>query len=322
MRTFVFASGRTFNMKEKKMSKQTRNNINGFLFALPWIVGFICFSIYPLVSSFYYSFTTFNAVTTPTWVGLKNYENIFKDVLVWKSLKNTLFMAFVSTPINLCLAVSLSYLVNKKFRGRGLARTLFFMPSIIPVVASTMVWIWMFDPTYGLLNTALEWFGINGPAWLNDPSYTKWALLLMGSWSTGTTMLICLAALQEVPISYYESAQLDGANAVTIFFKITLPNIAHVLLYQGILIIISSFQYFTQVYVVIAANAGAKAATTSGGPANSILMYPLYIFYNAFGYLKMGKASAMAWVLFAIVAILTIIMVKLSKKTSEVAGSE
>ncbi len=309
-------------MKRTKMTRRARNNINGFLFALPWIIGFTCFSIYPLLASLYYSFSSFNAVTDPKWVGLANYQNILKDMLVWKSLKNTLFMAFVSTPINLCLAVCMAYIVNKSFRGKGAARTIFFMPSIIPVVASTMIWIWMFDPTYGMINTALHWFGIQGPAWLNNPQFTKWALLLMGSWNTGTTMLICLAALQDVPMSYYESAQLDGANAFQIFFRITLPNIAHILVYQAILNVINAFQYFTQVYVIITANSGVKNTTTSGGPANSILMYPLYIFYNAFSYMKMGKASAMAWLLFIIIAILTAIMVKVTRKTSEVAGSE
>lgn len=308
--------------KKFRLSEAARNNRNGLLFALPWIIGFICFSIYPLIMSFYYSFTTFNPVIAPKWVGLSNYIDVFKDPLVVKSMTNTLFMALVSTPINLFVALILASLVNQKFRGRGLVRTVFFLPSIIPMVAATMVWIWMFDPTYGFINNGLSMFGISGPSWLVDPRYTKWALLLMGTWCTGTTMLLCLAALQDVPVSYYESANIDGANFIQKFFKITLPCIAHVLVYQAILNFINSFQYFTQVYVITSASSGGGTGGANGGPANSILMYPLYIFHNAFVYMKMGKASSMAWILFVIVSVVSFVMTKVSKKTTENAGGE
>lgn len=301
-------------VKMKKTERQ--DNINGFLFALPWIVGFVCFSLIPLLTSLYYSFTSFNPVKAPEWVGLENYQYLLKDPLVLKSLKNTLFMAFVSTPINLFIAMLLASLLNSRYKGRGIVRTLFFMPSIIPMIAATMVWIWMFDPTYGYINRVLGVIGIHGPAWLVNPAYTKWALVLMGTWCTGTTMLICLAALQNVPRSYYESAEIDGANAVNKFFRITLPTVAPVLVYQGILNIINSFQYFTQVYVIINASSGGGASNAGGGPANSILMYPLYLFNTAFSYMKMGRASAMAWFLFVIVSVLTFVMTKVTKKVS------
>lgn len=152
----------------------------------------------------------------------------------------------MSTPVNLFIALLLATLLNRKFKGRGAARTIFFMPSVIPMIAATMVWIWMFDPTYGYINRVLEMFGIDGPSWLMDPSYTKWALVLMGTWCTGTTMLICLAALQDVPKSYYEAAEIDGANAVQRFFKVTLPAW---LLYWYIRLseYYQCLQYFTQV---------------------------------------------------------------------------
>ncbi len=293
-----------------------RDNFNGFLFALPWIIGFICFSLVPLITSFYYSFTNFNPVKAPEWVGMDNFKYLLKDPLVLKSLKNTFFMAFVSTPINLFIATLLASLLNSKFKGRGIARTIFFLPSIIPMIAATMVWIWMFDPTYGYINRVLSLVGVGGPAWLVNPAYTKWALVMMGTWCTGTTMLICLAALQDVPKSYYEAAEIDGANVFARFFKITLPGVAPVLVYQGILNIINSFQYFTQVHVIINASAGGGSSNVSGGPANSILMYPLYLFNTAFSYLKMGRASAMAWLLFLIVSILTFIMIKVTKKVA------
>jgi multiple sugar transport system permease protein len=307
-----------------KLSESRRNTRNGLLFALPWIIGFICFSIYPLAASFYYSFTEFNPISKPKWVALANFADVFSDQLVLKGLLNTLFISFVSTPVNLLVALLLAGVVTKNFTGRGIVRTLFFLPSIIPAIAATMVWIWMFDPTYGYINNVLGWFGVRGPAWLMDMRWTKPALLLMGTWCTGTAMLICMAALQEVPKSYYESAEIDGAGAIRRFFYITLPSIAHVLLYQGILNLINSFQYFQQVYIITNASTGqgAGAGYASGGPGNSILMYPLYIFHNAFTYFKMGKASAMAWLLFIVVALLTLVATKLTRSVTSNAGGE
>ncbi len=295
--------------------------MNGFLFALPWVLGFLFFSLYPLVTSLYYSFTEFNPIVAPKWVGIDNYVSVFRDARFYKSLGNTLFYAFVSTPLNLFVALFLANLINKRFIGRAAVRTIFFLPAVIPMVAGTMVWIWMFDPTYGFINSFLGVLGIEGPAWLINPDTTKWALVMMGTWGTGTTMLICLAALQDVPKSYYESADIDGANAFQKFFSITLPCVAHVIVYQAIMNLINAFQYFTQVYVITTASGGTTSGA-SGGPENSILMYPLYLFHNAFIYQKMGKASAMAWVLFLIVGVLTIFMVRLSAKTVDNAGGE
>lgn len=307
-----------------KLSEDARNARNGFLFALPWIIGFLCFSVYPLAASFYYSFTEFNPIVKPRWVGLENFVDVFTDRLVLKGLVNTLFMAFVSTPVNLLIALLLATIVTKNFKARGIVRTLFFLPSIIPTIAATMVWIWMFDPTYGYVNNVLGWFGIHGPAWLMDMRWTKPALLLMGSWCTGTAMLICMAALQEVPKSYYESAEIDGAGPVRRFVFITLPSIAHVLVYQAILNLINSFQYFQQVYIITNASTGqgAGAGYASGGPGNSILMYPLYLFHNAFTYLKMGKASAMAWLLFIVIALLSIVSTRVTRSVTSNAGGE
>lgn len=309
-------------MRTNKLSRTAwQNERNGFLFALPWIIGFLGLSVYPLIMSLYYSFTEFNPVSPAKWVGLQNFVDLFQDRRFYKSLGNTCFYAFVATPIFLCVAILLAVIVNKNFKGRGIVRTIFFMPSIIPMVAATMVWIWMFDPTYGYINNFLALFGIEGPAWLINPKTTMWSLIMMGMWGTGTTMLVCLAALQDVPHSYYESADLDGANALQKFFHITIPSVAHVITYQAILNLINAFQYFTQVYVITTAS-GGNSAEASGGPANSILMYPLYLFHNAFIYMKMGKASAMAWILLVIVGLLTIVMVKVSNKAVDNAGVE
>lgn len=309
-------------VKKRQTSRERRNNINGFLLALPWLIGFLCFSVYPLVLSFYYSFTDFNAVKEPVWVGLENFQKIFSDPLVLKSMKNTLFMAFVSTPVNLCVALGLAMICTRQFKARGAVRTIFFLPSVIPMVAGTMIWIWMFDPTHGIINSILSQVGIDGPSWLLDPRYTKWSLVLMGSWTTGTTMLVMMSALQEVSTSYYEAARIDGANPIQQFVNITIPGIAHVVVYQVILNFINAFQYFQQVYIVVSASSGNAVGLASGGPSNSILMYPLYIFHNAFVYLDMGKASAMAWLLFIIVGLLTVVMVKITKKVTEDVGGE
>lgn len=291
-----------------------KTNLRGFMFAAPWIVGFLCFSVYPLITSLYYSFTEFNPIKDPIWVGLANYLEVFKDPRVWKSFRNTLFIAFVGTPINLAVALTLASLVKPKYKGRTVVRTVFFLPAVIPMIAATMVWIWMFDPTYGYIKLVLGVFGIESPSWLLDPAYTKWALIMMGSWCVGTTMLTCLSALNNVSDDYYEAASIDGAGKILQFFHITLPGIANVLVYQGILSLINAFQYFTQVYVITSASAGMKGGDPSGGPGNSILMYPLYIYHNAFYYFKMGKATAMSWLLFILVALLTVVMVKISKK--------
>lgn len=302
------------------LSRNGRRNLNGFLFAAPWIIGFVCFSVYPLICSLYYSFTTFSPVSKPEWVGLKNFVNIFKDPLVVKSLKNTLFMSLISTPLNLLCALCLALICAKRFRGKGAVRTIFFLPSIIPMIAGTMVWIWMFDPTYGIINTFLSKFGVKGPAWLLNPQTTKWSLVMMGVWHVGTAMLVLMNAVQEVSSSYYEAAKVDGANGFQSFIHITIPGIAHVLVYQLILNLINSFQYFQQVYIIIRASSGNAIGLASGGPANSILMYPLYIFQNAFVYMDMGKASAMAWLLFIVVAIMTVFMSKATKKVTEDMG--
>ena len=302
--------------------KDKRNNLNGFLFALPWIIGFLCFSIYPLASSLYYSFTSFSPVSDPVWIGMKNFQNIFQDPLVVKSLKNTLFMSFISTPLNLLCALSLALICARQQKAKGVVRTIYFLPSVIPMVAGTMVWIWMFDPTYGIINSVLAKLGIRGPAGLLDPKTTRWSLVMMGMWHVGTAMLVIMNAVQEVSSSYYEAAKIDGANVFDLFFHITIPGIAHVIVYQAILNLINSFQYFQQVYIIVRASSGNAIGLASGGPANSILMYPLYIFHNAFVYMDMGKASAMAWLLFLVVAAMTVIMIKVTKRVTEGMGGE
>jgi multiple sugar transport system permease protein len=262
----------------------------------------------------YYSFTDFSALKEPKWVGLQNYVTLFKDQRFLISIANTLIYVAVSVPLTIILGLITALLLNIKIKGRGIFRAIFYVPSILPVVASTMVWVWILDPNDGYLNKFLHLFGIPNINWLGDSRYTRATLVLMTLWAVGTTTVIFLAAIQDVPNELYEAAELDGAGRYRKLVNITMPTIAHVILYQIILAIINGFQYFTQVYVIITAQNGHLVSGALGGPQDSLLMYPMYLFYNAFSYLKMGAASAMAWILFLIVAVITYILVKTSKK--------
>lgn len=188
-------------------------------------------------------------------------------------------------------------------------RTIFYLPSIVPIVASSLLWLWILNPQYGLINGVLKVFGVSGPNWLMDPNFTKPSLIIMGLWGVGNVMIIFLASLQDVPRSLYEAAEMDGANAVKQFLHITLPSITPVIFFQLIMSIINYFQYFTQAYMMIGGSTGGSGENlVSGGAENSLLFYSLYLFQNAFGYFKMGKASAMAWILFVIVVVVTAII--------------
>lgn len=287
----------------------------GILFALPWIIGFLVFSLYPILCSAYYSFTEFNIMQAPKWVGLKNYRDLFHDAKFYKSLYNTIYMVVLATPINIIVALLLAVLLNQKVKGMSVFRTVFYLPSIVPAVASSLLWLWILNPSSGVLNQILGFFGMEQPNWLMDPNWTKPALILISVWGVGGMMIIFLAALQDVPRSLYEAADLDGANAIAKFFKITLPSISPAIFFQLIMSVINYFQYFTQAYLLInGASGGSGLNTVSGGPENSMLFYSLYLYQNAFATFKMGKASAMAWILFLIVVVVTALIFKTQDK--------
>lgn len=300
--------------KKRVVNRRTkRANMAGFLFALPWIIGFLLFSLYPIVISMYYSLTEFNLFQSAKWVGFKNYIDLFtKDRLFGTSMINTLYMVLIGMPLSLLAGLLTAMLLNTDIRGRSVYRTLFYLPSIVPVVASSLLWIWILNPQYGLLNNCLSALGLYQPNWLSDPNWTKPSLVIIGMWGSGNVMVIFLAALQDVPRSLYEAAEIDGARAAKRFLHITLPSITPVILFQLVMGIINSFQYFTQAYIIVSSSGGLNVV--SGGPRNSLLFYALYLYHNAFAYFKMGKASAMAWILFLIVAAVTAMVVKTSKK--------
>jgi multiple sugar transport system permease protein len=289
----------------RRRGAQDRRNLrNGLLFASPWIFGFVVFTLYPLVASLYYSFCTYSGLSAPQWVGLENYREMFTaDDVFWKSLWNTLYMVVVALPLGLAAALGLAMLLNQKVRGINVYRTIYYLPSLVPTVASAILWLWLFNPEIGLINTVLGLVGVSGPAWLGDPAWAKPALVLMGVWGAGGGVIIYLAGLQDVPTALYEAASLDGAGAWTKFRHVTLPMISPIIFFNLIMGIIGMFQYFTQAYVM-----------TGGGPRDSTMFYALRLFNSAFVVWRMGYASAMAWVLFAITLACSLVAMKTSAR--------
>ena len=306
-------------MNSRSVSRrEAKANRDGFLFSLPLLIGFLLFSLYPIVMSAYYSFTDFSAIKDPVWVGLKNYQDLLKDKLFWQSLQNTILYVVISVPVTILVSLLLAALLKVVRVGKAFFRSVFFLPSIFPVVASTMIWLLILDSISGYLNRFLNLFGLPSVNWLGNPAWTKPALVIMTCWGVGSTVVILLAAMGDVSHELYEAASIDGAGTWKQFIHITLPGISHVLVYQVILAVINGFQYFTQVYILCSAQSGNLSAGVGAGKKNSLLMYPLYLFQNAFGRLKMGSASAMAWILFVIVLILTLILLKGSDKYVDV----
>ncbi len=311
-------------MKLKKKEKQVqyraqssrqrrRFNRLGVIFASPWIIGFLCFTIVPISMSVYYSFTNFSLFSAPKWTGLKNYIDLFNDKYIWKSLWNTFYVTIIGTPVGQIVALMLALLLNqKKIKGMPVFRTIFYLPTLVPVVASAMLFMWVLNGNYGLLNTLLGYIGIKGPYWLSDAKYTKIALIIMDTWRCGAGMIIYLAALRSVPQEFYEAASLDGANKVKQFFNITLPYISPTIEFQIVMGMISHFQYFTQAYVFASLTDSSIGA--GGGPGNSMLFYCLYLYRKAFVTFKMGYACAMAVILAIIVIAATGIIMHFSEK--------
>lgn len=284
----------------------------GLGFIAPWLVGFLAFTLFPIVSSFYYSLTDYNLVRSPQWIGLSNYAALLTDRAFYESLYNTLYMVLIGLPLHLVWALALALLLAPSRTGIGLFRTLFYLPTVLPVVAATLLWRWMLNPSHGIVNTALAFLGLPEPGWLVDPAWSKPALILMGMWGVGGTMVIYLAALRDVPRELYEAAEIDGASWWRRTLSITLPMISPVLFYTLVVHTIGYFQYFTQAYVFSATGYGGQLAV--GGPRNSTLFYALYLYLNAFRFFKMGMASAMAWILFMILIVATLLLFRSSSR--------
>lgn len=295
------------------MNNRKKEAVAGVLFAGPWIIGFIIFTLYPIVISLYYSFTKFSVFKPPVFVGLQSYKEIIGNDLFLKSLANTLYMAVFATPAGILFALVLALLLNMHIRGLSIYRTIFYIPTIVPQVASTILWVWILNARYGLLNNFLKMLGVYQPNWFQDPRFTKPALILMGLWTAGSSMVVLLAALQDVPRTLYEVADIDGANRWDKFIYVVLPSISPSVLYLLITGLIYNFQLFTPAWIIGESQGGLNQGVY-GGPENSLMFYASFLYYNAFSYLKMGHASAMAWILFVITALVTWAAFKSSNK--------
>lgn len=283
--------------RRRRWSMARREAAEGYLFISPWIVGFILFTIGPMVASLYFSFTDYNIVSNPRWAGLANYHEILSDdPLFWQSIKVTLYYAALSLPSGLIVGFFLAILLNQKIPGVNIWRTMYFLPSVISGVSVAILWMRIFNPRVGLLNAFLQSIGIKGPGWMSDPQWSIPALVIMSLWSVGGGMIIYLAGLQSVPTALYDAAKVDGASLWQGFRHITLPMMTPVIFYNLVTGLIYTFQFFTEVFIM---------TEGVGNPARSTLFYNLYLYMNAFRFLEMGYASALAWILFLFVLLLT-----------------
>jgi multiple sugar transport system permease protein len=286
------------------MTARTREAIWGFVFIAPWIIGFLVFSLFPILSVFYLGFTKYNVLQPPRWIGLDNYIEMFTaDRLYYTSLYNTLYYIGFRVPSWIVIGLTLAILLNRQTPGISVYRTVFYLPTIIPLVASSMIWLWMLNPQFGFLNTFLREFGIVAPNWLRDPVWAKPAIVILGIWQLGQTMMIFLAGLQEIPPQLYEAAKIDGANRFQQLFVITVPMMTPTIYFNVVMGIIASFQVFGSAFIM-----------TGGGPVNSTLFYVLYIYRHGFEFLDMGYASAMSVILFLLILALTILIVLTSDR--------
>jgi multiple sugar transport system permease protein len=276
----------------------------GLLFASPWILGFAIFLAYPVIASLYYSFTNFSILRPPSVIGVENYRELAGDSVFRQSLGNTLIYVLGAVPLSTVVAIILAMLLNTKVRGMAYYRTIFFLPSLVPMVALGTLFLWIFNGDYGLLNELLRSGHIDPPNWLGDPAWSKWTLVLISMWGCGQAMVIYLAGLQNVPVSLYEAADLDGAKLWAKTRNVTLPMISPVILFNVIMGIIGALQVFAVPYVMF----------PGGAPARSTYFIASYLFDNAFQYQRMGYASALGWVMFLITLGLTLIALKVSER--------
>ena len=292
----------------KPLSLRRHEAIWGYIFISPWLAGFLVFTLGPMIASLVLSLTEYKITTPPVFLGLANYVKLLgSDPKFWHSLGVTVRFAAVAIPLNLVFGFALAFLLNQKVPFLAFWRTVYYLPSIIAGVAVAILWSLIFNPRYGILNWFLGLAGIHGPGWLSSPDWAIPALIIMSLWSVGGGMIIYLSGLQSIPTALYEAAQLDGANGWQQLFRITIPLMSPVIFYNLVIGIIGTFQYFTEVYVLT-----ASAETGLGGPAEATLFYNVYLYSNAFRYLDMGYASAMAWILFIIVLVLTLLVFRSS----------
>jgi multiple sugar transport system permease protein len=301
-------------MANKKPLHIRREGRQGYIFILPWIIGFAVFTAGPLLFSFFASFTNYDITSQMDFIGFANYEQLFTaDQLFWTSLYNTLYYVLFSVPLTTIGAIFLSALLNQDVPGLRFFRTVYYLPAILSGVGVYLLWMQLLEPGSGMVNTVLAWFGIAGPNWLFDPTWTKPALIFMKLWGVGGGMLLYLASMQGVSQSLYDAAGIDGAGRWKQFRYITIPMITPVIFFDMVTSLIGGFQIFQEAYVM---------SNGEGGPVNSMLFYNLYMWKKAFEAFDMGYAMAMSWVLFVIVFIITIINLKLAPRWVHYEGED
>lgn len=280
----------------------------GILFLSPWLIGFLVFTAWPLIYSAYLSFTDYDVINDPSFVGGENYVQLVEDPKILLALTNTFFFTLVQVPLSVLVALALALLLNSAGRGSGFFRTVFFLPKMTPPVAVGILFLLLFNGQSGLINTVLGWFGIDGPSWTTDPAWVKPGLILMSLWTVGAAVIILLAALQAVPEELYESSRLDGAGFWRQSVSVTLPLISPAIFFIVVVNTIAGLQTFDEAYTAFF---GAGNTTYSNDAA---LFYVIYLFQQAFEFLNMGYASAMAWVLFGLIMIVTVIQLVVSRR--------
>ncbi|MFO7320706.1 MAG: sugar ABC transporter permease [Chloroflexota bacterium] len=271
--------------------------------ASPWIIGFLVFVVGPMIYSLYLSMTRWDLFTPPRWIGLENYQQLlFNDPTFFQSLKITTIYAFVGVPLQVALGLVLATLLNQKIRFLSFFRSVYYLPSVIGGISVAIMFRWIFGTQFGLINSALRVIGIEGPSWLGDPNWVIVSFILMSLWGSGSSMLINLGALQNIPTELYEAADVDGAGTLAKFFRITIPMMTPVIFFNMVIGIIHALQEFVLPFVM-----------TGGGPADASLFLVLYLYRNAFQFFQMGYASAIAWLLFFYILVLTLLIVRSSR---------
>lgn len=280
---------------------RSREAFIGYIFIAPWLIGVVLFKVGPLAFSLAMSFCDWDIINRPRFIGLANYATLIRDSLFWTSLANTAYY-FLWVPLAIVLTIPLAVLLNQPVRGVTLFRALYYLPSVTSGAVVAMIWIWMLHPHYGVINSLLESLGIAGPLWLSSPEWAMPGLLLVRMFYIGPIIVIFLAGLKGIPQTLYEAAWLDGASGWKAFRHVTLPMLTPVILFNFVMYTILALQAFTEPYVM-----------TGGGPMNQTLLYVIYLYNNAFGYFRMGYASALAWVLFVLILLITIVQIRMSR---------
>ena len=292
---------RTSRQRLGRLARQEEREF--YLFISPWIIGFILFGAGPIIASAVLSFMNWSLLSSPSWAGLANYRKLFTDPLFFVTIKNTFAYAIGSVALGIVAGFLLALLLNQKVWGMAIFRTIFYLPSVVAGIATALLWVNIFHPDFGLINYTLGQFGIQGPKWLQSPQWAMPALITMSVWGAGGGMVIYLAGLQSIPEHLYEAAGLDGAGPFRKFWHITVPMMSPVIFFNMIVGIISSLQAFVLILVM-----------TNGGPANATLVYGLYLYRTAFQFFEMGYASAMAWVLFIAIMLITAVQFRLARR--------